>query len=222
MKGTSYGSIIRRSRLEFNLEMLAFMVKAGSPDFFSKLVKLTAPLLEIEADFEDLTRDQVTSPAYLAWVLDVMTLPARDQQAVRTYCEAEKQVWWATDGEDAFGATYALSEEEEKEAQEKVQEKKIVSAKTAKPAEANRQPTPVAVETPKIPKRKLSFKEQKEYETLEKEIAELERQKAQIIVKMTAGSSSHAELSAWAKENQTIERQLETKSGRWLELGEFA
>lgn len=111
---------------------------------------------------------------------------------------------------------------EEKEAQEKVQEKKIVSAKTAKPAEANRQPTPVAVETPKIPKRKLSFKEQKEYETLEKEIAELERQKAQIIVKMTAGSSSHAELSAWAKENQTIERQLETKSGRWLELGEFA
>lgn len=109
---------------------------------------------------------------------------------------------------------------EEKEAQEKVQEKKIVSAKTAKPAEANRQPTPV--ETPKIPKRKLSFKEQKEYETLEKEIAELERQKAQIIVKMTAGSSSHAELSAWAKENQTIERQLETKSGRWLELGEFA
>ena len=111
---------------------------------------------------------------------------------------------------------------EEKEAQEKVQEKKIVSAKTAKPAEANRQPTPVAVETPKIPKRKLSFKEQKEHETLEKEIAELERQKAQIIVKMTAGSSSHAELSAWAKENQTIERQLETKSGRWLELGEFA
>ena len=72
-----------------------------------------------EADFEDLTRYQVTSPAYLVWALDVMKLPARDQQAVRTYCEAEKQVWWATDGEDAFGATYALSEEEEeKEAKE--------------------------------------------------------------------------------------------------------
>ncbi len=40
--------------LEFNLEMLAFMVKAGSPDFFSKLVKLTTPLLEVEADFQDL------------------------------------------------------------------------------------------------------------------------------------------------------------------------
>ncbi len=107
---------------------------------------------------------------------------------------------------------------EEKEAEEKAQEKKIVSSKTAKPVEANRQTTTIAVETPK---RKLSFKEQKEYETLEKEIAELERQKAELLVKMTAGSSNHAELSAWGKENQTIERQLETKSGRWLELGEF-
>lgn len=71
-----------------------------------------------EEAFEDLTRYQVTSPAYLAWALDIMTLPARDQLAVRTYCEAEKQIWWATDGEDVFGATNVLSAEEEKEAQE--------------------------------------------------------------------------------------------------------
>ncbi len=40
--------------LEFNLELLAFMVKAGSPDHFSKLVKLTLPLISVEGDFEDL------------------------------------------------------------------------------------------------------------------------------------------------------------------------
>lgn len=40
--------------LEFNLELLAFMVKAGSPDFFSKIVKLTLPLISVEGDFADL------------------------------------------------------------------------------------------------------------------------------------------------------------------------
>lgn len=40
--------------LEFNLELLAFMVKAGNRDLFIKLTKKTMPLISIEADFQDL------------------------------------------------------------------------------------------------------------------------------------------------------------------------
>ena len=40
--------------LEFNLELLSFMVQAGERDVFVKLVKQTIKLLEFEEDFQDL------------------------------------------------------------------------------------------------------------------------------------------------------------------------
>lgn len=40
--------------LEFNLELLAYMVKAGNPELFIKLIKKTLPFISIEADFQDL------------------------------------------------------------------------------------------------------------------------------------------------------------------------
>lgn len=40
--------------LEFNLELLAFMVKVGNREIFAKLVKKTLPLIEVERDFLDL------------------------------------------------------------------------------------------------------------------------------------------------------------------------
>lgn len=40
--------------LEFNLEMLTFMIQGGDKATFNKLVKLTTDLLEIEDDFKDL------------------------------------------------------------------------------------------------------------------------------------------------------------------------
>lgn len=40
--------------LEFNLELLAFMVKAGNREIFAKLVKKTIPLIETERDLLDL------------------------------------------------------------------------------------------------------------------------------------------------------------------------
>ncbi|MGZ3634008.1 MAG: hypothetical protein ACXU9U_04475 [Parachlamydiaceae bacterium] len=40
--------------LEFNLEVLAFMVKTGNRELFSKLVKKTLPLVTLEGDFQDL------------------------------------------------------------------------------------------------------------------------------------------------------------------------
>ncbi|BDD10435.1 ABC transporter ATP-binding protein [Fulvitalea axinellae] len=69
-------------------------------------------------------------------------------------------------------------------------------------------------------KRKLSYKEQREYEALETEIDELETRKAELVDLMNGGGS-HEELAAWAKEVQEIEEALEVKTDRWLELAEY-
>jgi ABC transport system ATP-binding/permease protein len=69
-------------------------------------------------------------------------------------------------------------------------------------------------------KRKLSFKEQREYETLEANIAALENRKADITHLLSAGGH-HEQLTAWANEISEIDAQISAKSDRWLELAEF-
>lgn len=71
-------------------------------------------------------------------------------------------------------------------------------------------------------KKKLSFKEQKEYESLEKEIAALEQQKNSVLEQMNSGNGSHEELANWAKEFEKITDDIANKEMRWLELSEFA
>ncbi|ARK10436.1 ABC-F family ATP-binding cassette domain-containing protein [Fibrella sp. ES10-3-2-2] len=68
-------------------------------------------------------------------------------------------------------------------------------------------------------KKKLSFKEQREYETLETEIEALEQRKAEVITLLNNGGH-HEQLTAWAKEIEDIEAQVAAKSDRWLELAE--
>jgi ATP-binding cassette subfamily F protein uup len=70
-------------------------------------------------------------------------------------------------------------------------------------------------------KRKLSYKEQREYESLEKEIEELENKKADLTKKLSSGSTNHEELSKWAEEILVIDGQLNEKTERWLFLAEF-
>ncbi len=69
-------------------------------------------------------------------------------------------------------------------------------------------------------KRKLSFKEQKEYESLEKEIANLEKNKVALLEKMNSGNGSHAELADWAKQFEQVNEDIAEKEMRWLELSE--
>ncbi|AEI49249.1 ABC-F family ATP-binding cassette domain-containing protein [Runella slithyformis] len=77
-------------------------------------------------------------------------------------------------------------------------------------------------ETPAAPtKRKLSYKEQKELESLEHEMAALEKQKAIFIEKLNGGSGSHEELTQWAKEIEQLNAKMEEKEMRWLELSEM-
>ena len=74
----------------------------------------------------------------------------------------------------------------------------------------------------KAEKRKLSFKEQREFEQLEKEMAELEKKKGQLTEKMNQGKGDHQQLMDWAQELEEINHKLDEKEMRWLELSEFA
>ena len=71
-------------------------------------------------------------------------------------------------------------------------------------------------------KRKASYAEKKEHEQLEKEIAQLETRKTALIETMNSGAiTDHGELAATASELKSIDRQLEEKEFRWLELAEL-
>jgi ATP-binding cassette subfamily F protein uup len=82
---------------------------------------------------------------------------------------------------------------------------------------------PAKAETPPTaPKRKLSYKEQKELEGLDAEMTGLEKQKEAFIEKLNGGSGSHEDLIQWAREIENINAKIEEKEMRWLELSELA
>ncbi|MHA8106721.1 ABC-F family ATP-binding cassette domain-containing protein [Aquirufa sp. 5-AUSEE-100C1] len=92
-----------------------------------------------------------------------------------------------------------------------------------------KEPAPVTkapvIETPVTPVQKgakLSFKEQKEFEELEKEMATLESEKEALIEKLNGGSEDFQMLADWAKAIEAIKNTLEEKELRWLELSERA
>jgi ABC transport system ATP-binding/permease protein len=66
---------------------------------------------------------------------------------------------------------------------------------------------------------KRSFKEQKEFDDLEKEIEVAESKKQELIEKLS-NPDSGANIAQWSKELEQLETQLENKTLRWLELSE--
>ncbi|MEY2635962.1 MAG: hypothetical protein RLZZ197_438 [Bacteroidota bacterium] len=88
------------------------------------------------------------------------------------------------------------------------------------PVKAPSTAAPAAPAAPKGPK--LSFKEQKEFEELEKEMADLEIEKEALIEKLNQGSEDFQLLTDWAKAIEDIKNTLEEKELRWLELSERA
>jgi ATP-binding cassette subfamily F protein uup len=88
------------------------------------------------------------------------------------------------------------------------------------PVKAPSTAAPTAPAAPKGPK--LSFKEQKEFEELEKEMADLEIEKEALIEKLNQGSDDFQLLTDWAKAIEDIKNKLEEKELRWLELSERA
>lgn len=71
-------------------------------------------------------------------------------------------------------------------------------------------------------KRKLSFKERKEYEALEGEIAAMEDEKAELEQAMSSGTLSNEALIEKSERISWLINEIDEKSTRWLELSEWA
>ena len=70
-------------------------------------------------------------------------------------------------------------------------------------------------------KRKLTYKEKREMEQLEKDIAALEAEQKQIEEALCGGTTSVDEITAMSKRLPLLKDELDEKSLRWLELSEI-
>ena len=70
------------------------------------------------------------------------------------------------------------------------------------------------------PKKKLSYKEQKELDDVEKLLASLELKKNNLLEKMNKGSDDHVEITKWSAEYSSLEKALEEQMLKWMEIQE--
>ncbi len=96
-------------------------------------------------------------------------------------------------------------------------EKEQEAAKQAKAA-----PEPEKPRRQEQPKKKLTFKEKKEFEVLDAEIPQLEAEKAEIEAALSSGTLSTDELLAKSDRITKLIEEIDEKTLRWLELSEFA
>jgi ATP-binding cassette subfamily F protein uup len=87
-------------------------------------------------------------------------------------------------------------------------------APAAKVINQNRDSQPVG-------KRRMSFKEKREFEQLEKEIEQLEKEQHMIEEALCSGTLSVEELTEKSKRLPQLKDELDEKSMRWLELSEI-
>ena len=85
--------------------------------------------------------------------------------------------------------------------------------------EAAAAPKPV-VQAPQSEKKKLSFKEKQEFDSLEKELEVLETEKEKFTLILSDGSKTNDEIMAAGSKLGEIVQAIETKTERWLELAE--
>ena len=99
-------------------------------------------------------------------------------------------------------------------------EEKAAAAKEAAEKAAKNAPPKQSYRTET--KRKLTFKERKEYEGLEEEIMMLEEEKASIEEAMSSGTLDNDTLLRHSMRIQEVIELIDTKTDRWVELSEFA
>ena len=108
-----------------------------------------------------------------------------------------------------------VSRANEENARKQLEEEK----ENAKPTEKSVQPKATyRTET----KRKLTFKERKEYESLEPEIMALEEEKNLLEQEMSSGMLDNDTLLAKSRRIQEVIELIDEKTNRWVELSEFA
>jgi ATP-binding cassette subfamily F protein uup len=74
---------------------------------------------------------------------------------------------------------------------------------------------------PETPKKKLSFKEQKELDNLESETKLLENNIETLTAELNSGITDHTKLSEIALQIQSLKDEIDIKTLRWLELSEI-
>jgi ATP-binding cassette subfamily F protein uup len=92
----------------------------------------------------------------------------------------------------------------------------------SKPLEASKKEIIPEPESKKQPKRQLSFKEKREFESLEKDIPALTAEKKSIAEKMASGNLPFEELQQLSVRVLEVEKLLDQKELRWLELSDLA
>lgn len=104
---------------------------------------------------------------------------------------------------------YTLEKEAKELMRAKAQEKQKVQELPKKPSNEN------------VSKRKLSFGEKREFELLEVEIPQLEKQIGELEKLLNSGELPHDELFEKSKELEQLKSDLDEKEFRWLELSEI-
>ena len=105
---------------------------------------------------------------------------------------------------------YLIRLELEKPEEETETEKKDVAKTDAKKSWKNQEK-----------KLKFSFKEQREFETIDDDIATLESKIEDMDVKILANATNSAKLSELMQEKESLEQQLEEKMDRWVYLNDL-
>jgi ATP-binding cassette subfamily F protein uup len=100
-------------------------------------------------------------------------------------------------------------------------EQQKAKAEAKKKAEAKAKSEAVAKPSQPQTKKKLSFKEKREFEQLENEIPELEEQIGKLEELLNSGTLNHDELYEKSLQLDDMKSQLDEKELRWLELSEL-
>ena len=83
-------------------------------------------------------------------------------------------------------------------------------------------PAPAPAHLPAAPKRQLSYKEKREFEILEQDLARLNREKQEVTEKLNNGTAPFDQLQQLSIRVGEISQLIDDKELRWLELSELA
>jgi len=90
----------------------------------------------------------------------------------------------------------------------------------AKAVETPTKPTRTIPEPSPAAPRKLSYREKRELEQLTEEIEALEKEKAEIVERLSGGETDHRALLELSNKIRTLDQEIEVRTERWMELSE--
>lgn len=103
---------------------------------------------------------------------------------------------------------------------EELQSAKVSSEESARTLDTQSVPTTASTGANSRSSKKLSFKEQKEYEALVSRIAAVEAELADLEQRMSTGDGDYRLHEQWADQHKTLAEELDIAMARWMELEE--